>query len=105
MRSISITSQAARARGPNTRALGSGTAAADIRRDVLSSRDMTRLRSLPMVGVALALMLAVTGCCAGYCSSSPPPVGSGVQHHGLEHVASRSAARVDPGTPGVNAAR
>jgi hypothetical protein len=52
------------------------------RRPTFSSRgtiDKTRLRVLPVIGVLLATILTVSGCCAGYCSKSAPPVGAGVQ--------------------------
>jgi hypothetical protein len=49
----------------------------------------TRLRLLPVAGVLLATILAVTGCCAGYCSPGAPPVGAGVQHHSQQHVVDR----------------
>jgi hypothetical protein len=44
------------------------------------------LRLLPVMGVLLATILSVTGCCAGYCSQSAPPVGAGVQQGGQVHV-------------------
>jgi hypothetical protein len=39
----------------------------------------TKIRFLPVIGVLLATILMVSGCCAGYCKPGPPPVGAGVQ--------------------------
>jgi hypothetical protein len=52
-------------------------------------RYMTRYRLLPMIGVLLAAVLTATGCCAGYCSKSAPPVGAGVQHSAQQQVVGR----------------
>jgi hypothetical protein len=48
-----------------------------------------RLRFLPVIGVLLATILTASGCCAGYCSKSAPPVGAGIQQHSQEHVVGR----------------
>lgn len=50
-------------------------------RQTLSSPNptgMRRLRMLPVTGLLVATILAATGCCAGYCSHSHPPIGTGV---------------------------
>jgi hypothetical protein len=71
------------ARALGTLALGGGNAVKTIGRDAAKARgtrEMTRLRFLPVTGVLVAMILALTGCCAGYCSHSAPPIGAGVQH-------------------------
>jgi hypothetical protein len=56
------------------------------------ARGKTRLRFLVVIGVLLATILTVSGCCAGYCSSGRPPVGAGVQQHGSAQVEAVSRA-------------
>jgi hypothetical protein len=50
------------------------------------ARHSTKRRQAAMIGVLVATILTATGCCAGYCSSSAPPVGAGLQQHGQGHV-------------------
>jgi hypothetical protein len=86
--SITITHSGSTAGVPGTRALGSGNvgnvgnvgggAGTGTILRARGTRGMMRLRFLPVIGVLLATIVTVTGCCAGYCSSSKPPIGAGV---------------------------
>jgi hypothetical protein len=79
--SISITGLGNMAGAPGTRGLGSGNVGGGAAKGTVlrlrGTRGMMRLGFLPVTGVLLPTVLAVTGCCAGYCSSSRPPVGAG----------------------------
>jgi len=81
MSSSSITGLGNKAGAAGTRAFGSGNVGGGATTGTIlrprGTGGMMRLRFLPVVGVLLATVLAVTGCCAGYCSSSRPPVGAG----------------------------
>ena len=93
MHTISIISLGGVTRPPDTREPDSGSGVEPIGRDAVRPRRpraMTRLRLMPVIGVLFALIFVLTGCCAGYCSSSAPPVGSGVHQTHLERPAIRA---------------
>lgn len=46
------------------------------------TRAMRRLRFLLLIGVLLASILTVAGCCVGHCDNSRPPIGAGVDQRG-----------------------
>ena len=46
------------------------------------TRARRRLRFLLLIGVLLASILTVAGCCVGHCDNSRPPIGAGVDQRG-----------------------